>query len=164
MDEHWFEAKKILELLVRKAKGQDKNGMDLHFTTGHIQLSNNERAPDFVQSMNKARPKTDVSQQAQTDLRMSLGKILQNYSDKLHRRQKVDDAVVIILTDGLWEGMENISLLVDQIKNFSNLITKTTYNLRLRPFSIQFIQFGNHPRATERLRFLDDCLEREGIP
>ena len=32
MEDYWFEAQYLLETLVMKAKGQDKNGMDLSFT------------------------------------------------------------------------------------------------------------------------------------
>lgn len=165
MDDHWFEATRIIELLVRKAKGVDKNGMDLRFTTGTTTLNNKDSASKFVDSMKAARPKTDSKQRAHTDLRSSLGHILNNYMTRLKNgRGEVKDAVVIILTDGVWAGMEDTNLLAEQVKSFSNKLKNLQYDIKHRPFSIQFIQFGNQQSATARPRYLDDYLEKEGLP
>lgn len=164
MEAHWYEATQLLEVLVKKAKGVDENGMDLRFTTGDTSLNNQNSAPEFVKSMYRARPKTRSKERAHTDLRSSLGDIWQDYLSKLRRRTaNIKDVVVIVLTDGIWKGMENPEAVADHIKLCTDQL-KALQNLKLRPFSIEFIQFGNDEAATKRLRYLDDYLHQEGVP
>lgn len=164
MEAHWYEATQLLEVLVKKAKGVDENGMDLRFTTGVTSLNNQNSAHEFVKSMYIARPKTRSKERAHTDLRSSLGDIWQDYLSKLRRRTaNIKDVVVIVLTDGIWKGMENPEAVADHIKLFTDQL-KALQNLKLRPFSVEFIQFGNDEAATKRLRYLDDYLYQEGIP
>ena len=160
MNEHWYEATKLLELLVKKAKGVDDNGMDLRFTTGSATLRNEESASKFVGKMEKARPKTASRERAHTDLRSSLGHILHEYSSRVKNNGgNSKDAVVIILTDGVWAGMEEKLSVAEQIKTFSDKLRTQQLFTKHRPFSIQFIQFGNDQDATDRLRYLDDYLQ-----
>ena len=113
--------------------------------------------------MNKARPMTRSEERAHTDLRISLGEIWQEYLSKLKRRILiVKDVVVIVLTDGIWKGMEYPEAMADHIKNFARQM-EVLQNLKHRPFSVEFIQFGNDEAATRRLRYLDDCLYELGI-
>ena len=160
MNDHWFEATKLLELLVKKAKGVDENGMDLRFTTGTTALYNKESASEFISKMKKARPKTGSKERAHTNLKNSLGTILHEFSTSLKNgRGKVKDAVVIILTDGVWAGMEDKRSVAQLIKRFSDQLESHNHGLKERPFSIQFIQFGNNQDATRRLKYLDDYLD-----
>ena len=164
MNAHWYEATKLLEVLVEKAKGVDTNGMDLRFTTGTTSLDGQNSAHEFVKSMHTARPKTLPVEQAHTDLRSSLGDIWQDYLRKLKSfRQNIKDVVVIILTDGIWKGMENPNEMADHIKKFSDEIV-ARQSMNFRPFSIEFIQFGNDRAVERRLRYLDEYLHETGIP
>ena len=169
MDAHWYEATRILEMLVKKARGVDENGMDLRFTTGKTALNNKDSASKFVESMREARPMTHAKEKVYTDLRSSLGTILNHYLAGLKNglnvgRAEVKDAVLIILTDGVWAGVEDKKAVAELVKTFSNRLKDLKYDLKERPFSIQFIQFGNDPFATATLRYLDDYLHEEGIP
>ena len=114
--------------------------------------------------MHKARPITRSEERAHTDLRISLGEMGQEYLSKLKRRiLNVKDVVVIVLTDGIWKGMEDPEALANHIKQFAGQV-QASQNLKQRPFSVEFIQFGNDEAATRRLRYLDDCLHELGIP
>ena len=151
-------------MLVQKASGVDEDGIDLRFTTGNISLNGESSAREFVKSMHKARPMTRSDERAHTDLRTSLGDIEQDYLGKLKRRiLNVKDVVVIVLTDGIWKGMEYPDAVADHIKQFARQV-EVLQNLKQRPFSVEFIQFGNDEAATRRLRYLDDCLHEPGIP
>ena len=164
MEAHWYEATQLLEVLVKKAKGVDPNGMDLRFTTGTTSLNGQKSAHEFVKSMHTARPKTRSKERAHTDLRSSLGDIWQDYLSRLKRRtQNARDVVVIVLTDGIWKGMEDAEGVADHIKRFSKQL-EALQNIKHRPFSVEFIQFGNDEAATRRLRYLDDYLHQQGIP
>lgn len=163
MEAHWYEATQLLEVLVKKARGVDEDGMDLRFTTGNISLNGQSSAHEFVKSMHKARPMTRSEERAHTDLRISLGDIGQEYLSKLKRRPDVKDVVVIVFTDGIWKGMEYPEAVADHIKQFAGQV-EALQSLKHRPFSVEFIQFGNDEAATRRLRYLDDCLHELGIP
>ena len=164
MEAHWYEATQVIEVLVKKARGIDEDGMDLLFTTGNISLNGQSSAHEFVKSMHKARPITRSEERAHTDLRASLGDIGQEYLSKLRRRTlNVKDVVVIVLTDGIWKGMEYPEAVADYIKQFAGQM-EALQILKHRPFSVEFIQFGNDAAATRRLRYLDDCLHELGIP
>lgn len=166
MGEHWYEATELLDVLVKKAKGLDDDGMDLKFTTGNITLDGENSASKFRDRMNAARPKMRSQERAHTDLRSSLGNILHGYISRLkhYPSGNVKDVVLLILTDGIWAGMEKKDEVGQHIKKFSNELKALDYDLKQRPFSVEFIQFGNNKLATQRLRYLDDYLHEEGIP
>ena len=166
MGENWFEATELLDVLVKKAKGLDNNGMDLKFTTGNITLDGENSASKFRKRMDAARPKMGLKERARTDLRSSMGSILHEYINRLKHNPlaKVKDVVLLILTDGIWAGMENKNAVGEQIKKFLIELKALNYDLKLRPFGVEFIQFGNDDAATQRLRYLDDYLHTESIP
>ena len=169
MGENWYEATQLLDVLVKLAKGLDPDGMDLRFTTGDISLHGKDSAAKFRNRMDAARPQTRSKERARTDLRTSLSRILQEYLSKLREKKlrpttEVNDVVLLILTDGIWAGMENKSGVGEMIKSFSNDLKTLHYDFMVRPFSIEFIQFGNDDTATQRLRYLDEHLSQEGIP
>ena len=162
MGVNWYEATFLLKTLVEVAEGQDEDGMDLRFTASPEKLDGKNSAEKFENSMKKARPTKGV----RTDLRRALGEILDSYGGKLKNKAKfpkntVKDLVLVILTDGLWAGMEDKKAVATQLKNFSKQVD---YGVKQRPFSVQFIQFGDDDAATETLRYLDEYLEGEGIP
>lgn len=169
MEEHWYEATELLDVLVKKARGLDEDGMDLKFTAGSMTLEGEKTASKFRSTMNAARPKMGSKERARTDLRSFLGQILYDYTGRLKksnniRAAKVKDVALLILTDGIWAGMENRDAVAEQIKNFCEGLKDLHYNLKLRPFGVEFIQFGEDNAATQRLRHLDNFLHEEAIP
>ncbi|KAH7388888.1 hypothetical protein BKA64DRAFT_645361 [Cadophora sp. MPI-SDFR-AT-0126] len=89
-----------------KRVGWDEDGMDLSFTLGRVTVQNTKTRADFMKAMSQARP-PDNSIHA-TDMRQSLGAILDKYLMELKKREKMSgqakDLTVLVLTDGLWEG------------------------------------------------------------
>ena len=160
MKAHWYEATFLLRTLVEMAHGVDNDGMDLRFTTGTTKLEGKDSVDKFVNSMNKAHP----IKGARTDLRLSLGEILNVYADKLKSKakfptNKVKDLCLVVLTDGIWASMQDKMAIARQLKTISRQVD---YDLKQRPFSVQFIQFGDDEAATQALRHLDDGFDSEG--
>ena len=166
MLDHWYEATLLLKTLVETAEGLDENGMDLHFTTGTTKLEGKDSAEKFVNSMKKACPK----QGTHTDLRISLGYILDDYKDKLARKAKypttakVKDLVLVVLTDGVWAGMTEKKDIADQLVRFSQTVKSLDGDLKQRPVGVGFIQFGTDEAATQELKYLDEFLDEKDIP
>jgi hypothetical protein len=168
MKAHWDEAIYLIETLAMKAAGQDKDGMDLFFTCGPVQLKSCNRPKDFADAMRVAGalPKDNVH----TDITKKLFKILDDYKKEIelerraHYKKVVKNLTVIVLTDGLWNGMMGTQdrlydMIVTFIKELGLLM-----NLSNRPVSIGFIQFGHDPAATLRLQRLDNDITKEDLP
>ena len=166
MMDHWYEATLLLKTLVETAEGLDENGMDLHFTTGTTKLEGKDSADKFVNSMKKACPTNGT----RTDLRTSLGYILDEYTYKLKRKAKypttnnVKDLVLVVLTDGVWAGMTEKRSVADQLVRFSQTVISLAGDLKQRPVGVEFIQFGTDEAATQELKYLDDYLDETDIP
>ena len=172
----WDEAKKILEILAWRALEYDDNGMELKFTCGkNLNLSPKKRQKvgDFLGKMDKAKPIAGLA--VKTDMKTNLTLILEQHKREhpnLDRR-----LTVLILTDGVWEGMNNEyevdNCLIDfllrvneilasntsQPLNTSNAPGDSCTQPQDRPTSIQFVQFGHDAKATERLTRLDNDLQ-----
>jgi hypothetical protein len=168
MSDWWFEASYLLETLLMKLEGLDKNGMDLSFTLGPVTVQNNKSIPDFMKAMKEARP-PQGSMHA-TDMRASLGNILDHYVNEVERKHRsrgtdpAKDLTILVLTDGIWEGTTEKQEVNKTIVKFLKRLKAIKGDLSHRPASIEFIQFGNDDDATFRLRQLDDnLLKWEGI-
>lgn len=163
----WYEATYLLETLVKKAVGQDENGMDLTFTAGPVKVENKNRWSDFKKAMCDARaiPTPDLH----TDMRKSLGNIFQKYIEELEGKRRfpqkeVKNLTLIVLTDGIWAGVRNKDEVNQKVVSFAKELGRRIGDLKERPVSIEFIQFGHDEEASYRLRHLDNDLKWQGIP
>jgi hypothetical protein len=166
MGPHWYRAKYLLETLLLKAAGQDEDGMDLSFTSGNVRVEGKTGESKFLAAMDKtdAKPRKGMP----TNMTTRLGEILFKYileAEKAKSKtQTCKNLTLIVLTDGLWDGMENKNQVYDMIVTFAKKLEGITGYLNVRPLSIEFIQFGDDFGATSRLRRLDDGLQNSGIP
>ncbi|KAL8941905.1 MAG: hypothetical protein Q9216_001978 [Gyalolechia sp. 2 TL-2023] len=165
---HWAWAKFLLKVLVRKAAGQDENGLDLSFTLGRENLENQKsNSKQWEKVMDKARPMLGT----RTDMKAPMGEILDGFFKQVQHQMRyqptkpIRKLTLIILTDGIWAGMGNNQTSVNEIIiKFVQELAFTVGNLLDRPVSIEFIQFGNNQEATYRLRQLDTGMKWQGIP
>ena len=157
----------LLEVLVMKAKGLDPDGMDLSFTTGPVRVTNKNDEKVFTEAMDKydARP----NGMTHTDMSTPLSDILSTYlADSRNRRSNSTGdngrkLTIIIFTDGKWEGMNSKTQVDETIIAFSQALEKEVGTLQKRLVSIEFVQFGNDPDASHRLRHLDNDLKFSGV-
>lgn len=169
----WKHATYLLRILVWRSLGYDKDGMELDFTTGDPSLGlkpttkkkQTQSLGDFIRKMDEAIPKPEAG--AKTDMKASLEAILGAHMKQHREGQKMKrELTVLVLTDGLWEANDAYDVdeyLVSFIKT-----NKASWGWdgdvsdernRRRPISVEFIRFGHHPQAIERLRRLDDDLK-----
>ncbi|RDW91279.1 hypothetical protein BP5796_02444 [Coleophoma crateriformis] len=163
MEHYWDEQTFLLETFVMKAAGQDEDGMDLFFTSGTVSVRNEKKFGKFKKAMEHrdAMPKSGVH----TDMRRSLGTIFREYLHDLEHKSGVKDLTIIVLTDGKWAGMiekDQEDSLSNKIANFVRTVGRMTNNLKDRPVSIEFVQFGNDHEASLRLRDLDQGVGSPG--
>ncbi|KAF3053232.1 hypothetical protein E8E11_000162 [Didymella keratinophila] len=163
MYEHWDAATYLLETLALKAHGQDPDGPDLAFTNDSNKgLERVKDATDLRKKMLEVKPMVF------TNMKRALEPIFQSYVSVINRTSNktlAKSLTVIILTDGLWEGMSDPNEITTAIMGwYEQLKTAMKGFLRDRQISIQFIQFGDDATATERLRRLDDDTPFRGVP
>jgi hypothetical protein len=181
MDNHWFEAQFLLETLIKKVQGIDKDGMDLMFTCSPTKVESSQKVSDFTRAMKDS--KTQPRKGAKTDIQSVLCTIFDQYMEQhkpttprskrflspFKRSEKkstpAKNVTLIILTDGIWDGVANKEEVdVAIVKFIKQLETMKGGKLTERAFSMQFIQFGDDPAATLRLQHLDDDLKNLNIP
>jgi hypothetical protein len=162
MAEHWDAATYLLETLVLKAHGQDPDGPDLAFFNDSAKVERGRQASDFRKKMESVRPRqhTNITTALKPIFQHYLGIVKRSYTKSLVR-----SLTIIILTDGLWQGVDDHDEINTEIEMFyKNLEKEMGYDLRHRQVSIQFIQLGDDDEARERLRRLDDDTPYRGIP
>jgi hypothetical protein len=165
MLKHWDEATFVLETLVLKAHGQDPDGLDLAFTSDSSELKKEKDAAAFHKAMHRLRPKP--MHHVHTNIKRSLEPIFNEYRTKVQytsNKSKVPALTVIVLTDGLWEGMGNKHEIIIKVVDFYSQVKQTMNGMMGdRQVSIQFIQLGDNEEAQERLRYPDDNIEYHGV-
>ena len=158
---YWFQATFLLETLVMKAEGQDENGMDLSFTSGGTKLVNQKKGSAFASEMKKAQPHPLMRTNMKTALESIFSDYITEFQEKPSKRK---DLTLIVLTDGIWDGMMDKNEVEDKVVDFMEHMRKRSAYLKSHSVSIEFIQFGNDLDATFRLRRLDRDLKYRGIP
>ncbi|KAL8690381.1 MAG: hypothetical protein Q9218_004160 [Villophora microphyllina] len=154
----WFRATYLLETLVMKAFGQDPDGMDLNFTTGTVKITQEEKSSVFVNKMEQGSPKQGVG----TNMVESLSKIFDQYLSRLRTsRGHVRDVTLIVLTDGLWSGTTRKEGVEEKIVEFLAELNRLDHGMKHRPFSIEFVRFGDDADAARRLKKLDNFLRKK---
>lgn len=136
--------------------------MDLSFTIGNVTVQGKDKWLPFNAAMSESTPQ--VGSRTRTDLRRPLGDILDEYLTNARRVMKSNytklrTLTLIILTDGAWEGMKDKDEVRSKIVSFVRSLTDVVGDLKERPVSIEFIQLGDDPDATERFWRLDNLLK-----
>lgn len=189
MRPYWAEATYLLETLVLMAKKSDKDGMDLYFTVPNSHktkersfdavLEGKKDEKQFRQAMTDKAPQKGIW--TTTDMIAPLRNIFDEFlgsppdqkqpKSKMKWTKKTQDApkalTLLIFTDGSWKAMDNPDAINNYIEDLlksltaQGIIRGDTDGFN-RFASIEFIQFGDDPTVTERLRALDDGMEFKG--
>jgi hypothetical protein len=164
MRPHWSNVKRAFEALAYLVKKSDYDGIDLRFTNHvAVERSAKHRKP-LIATLNGIQPG------GKCDIGLTFGRIihgidLENKSQAkkgtlsrhLQRKKKWGTSIYV-LTDGMWEEESNwLRGMVDPLRK---LIDRDVQNGQV---GVQFIQFGNDPDGTARLKTLDEGLNRHGV-
>ncbi|KAF6804009.1 Dual specificity protein kinase TTK [Colletotrichum musicola] len=187
MSTWWTQATDLLEVLVWRALGYDDDGMELYFTNpdtnpkASIKESRKQSVKMFTKAMELAEPDEKGSLPCPTTILPELERIINTYTRAKTSRSKIQPRkmTIIVLTDGIWPGMHNEHTLDFYLRsafhNLRDLHGDLTYIApgqnhgrqdisEIKPVTIQFVQFGDDSKATERLRRLDDDMKYYGCP
>jgi len=153
MFDHWPILIFVAETLVKRAAGLDKNGVDLKFAIDAAEhnktgLKGDAGRKAFRAALDAAGPDTSELNDCQTDMYTILDDVVQNWKNSGRPA-----TTLLVLTDGVWAN--TMANLVDNL--ILNLAKETTSkHVGKRPFSIQFIRFGE--KCVEKLEKLDNEL------
>jgi hypothetical protein len=164
MRPHWSNVKRAFEALAYLVKKSDYDGIELRFTNHvAVERSAKHRKP-LMATLNGIQPG------GKCDIGLSFGRIihgidLENKSQAkkgtlsrhLQRKRKWGTSIYV-LTDGMWE--EESDWLRGMVDPLRKLIDRDVQNGQV---GVQFIQFGNDPDGTARLKILDDGLYLHGV-
>jgi serine/threonine protein kinase len=171
MVEFWDETIYLLETLVMKAWGQDKNGMDLTFANGPIEVKNSNTPSTFRNKMEHRDARPSKGSGVKTDIRKALEEVLYNRYLRVVKQSlqdhkvKVKKLTIIVLTDGKWDDMEGDNDVEDTIVEFAKKLKKIQGDhMQIRQVSFEFVQLGFDEGAAFRLQRLDDELPWRGVP
>ena len=122
--------------------------------SGRLQ-TRNQSVEDFISAMGKAEPKPSASK---TNMTVSLMELFNGYMKERMSSAKERPKTIIILTDGIWAGMNDDGELDKLIRHQLGLLAgyHTTNLKETRPVTIQFVAFGSDPAGLRRMKRLDD--------
>jgi hypothetical protein len=185
MERHWGEAMYLLKVLTWRSLGYDSDGMELYFTDPDTKFSvkpgKNQSVGDFVRAMDEARPKRRASKtDVKTDVYPKLQEIMLHYIQMRTSSVREKPKTVIILTDGVWEGMpreddldswmeQNLYRVADQLRKDildqpnQGMMTWQELLEKSRPITFEFVFFGWDPNGARRMVRLDEIGKR-GLP
>jgi hypothetical protein len=163
MEPDWYRATYLIETLVKKARGQDENGMDLSFTVEKEDRPPTNDHVKFQMEMAEHRPTRGTRYDIVAKLDEILNKRLRFI--KHHGRSAAVKALtLIILTDGVWAATPNKNSVAQRFVDFINDVRECRAKDGDKLISIQFIQFGNDRDGTRVLKDLDDNMGYANIP
>ncbi|KAF2823723.1 hypothetical protein CC86DRAFT_59153 [Ophiobolus disseminans] len=164
MFNHWPIVVFVAETLVKRAAGLDKNGVDLKFTIDASEhnkhgLKRDAGRKEFRAALDAAAPEFSKlndfqpDNEFQTDMFTVLDEIVKGW-----KNSGKPPTTLLVLTDGVWAN--TMANLVDNIILNLAKEASTSKHVGKRPFSIQFIRFGE--QCVEKLDKLDNqlCSER----
>jgi hypothetical protein len=176
----WEDAIFLLKVIAAKIDGYDLDGLDLRFATDTLGLANVsskkplisfKKGSTFLEAMIKAKPKLPEKTRlpVHTDMAHTLTHIFNPRLDELTKAGKQKKFTLIVMTDGLWDSMQNKDMVRKKIKEimiaWKELWQPSVPGLgnadqenNSRPVSITFVQFGQNEDAFVRLRQLDNEL------
>lgn len=180
MHDHWAEAIKVLEILVGMVIKYDDDGLELYFTStdtlgdGKVKAKPKQTREAFAKAMRLADPRQPSNTHPTLALEGILWRFRIAHNSKQSRKKPL---TVYYLTDGVWGKQSHEREFDDYLVHF----LQTEMNRQAaeqgmtgsvsgvngvpdRPFSLQFISFGNDPDGLGRLDRLDTQLQCRGVP
>jgi hypothetical protein len=182
MAPYWDDALFLLDVIASRISEYDTDGLDLRFTNDTLGLANIssqrrfrlQKDSKFKTAMEKARPNPKDKLRVGTNMAKGLENIFNVYLHELEG-EKAKKFTLIVLTDGLWTDMGNdkdrVRRVIKEVMTHCNKAWKSkrdssdgntaTRTSKLRPVSIQFVQFGQDEDAFMTFRHLDNELEND---
>jgi len=158
MKNHWREVKRFFSALAYLTKTVDKDGsIDLGFTVSNEKWSSTKSSL-LLSKVAERGERLSVTSNPET----ACNRILEEWKEKVNpsglawrfSRPKLPPVTLYILTNGVWEPRSDLRHFIARVVEFMN-----ENKLDRKHIGIQFVQFGNDERGTEKLARLDLGLD-----
>jgi hypothetical protein len=158
MRPHWDDATRLVRGLVRVLAKVDKDGLDMIFMrhkTISKSVSKERKINIFEKAMEQGKP-GKAKERMSLDVVAELNTVFNNFKTGV-KNGIIKGSTVIFLTDGLWTGRKD---LVNAVEKCIELFVKDLQDMKNqtadeRPFSIQFVLFGQDTTAPKVFNDLD---------
>jgi hypothetical protein len=162
MIDYWDELVNLFSPMIYMVKKRklDPNGSELRFIISEQRKEDRNTTP--LVNMVKAR-RTKLK--GESNLALRLEDIFNDYRKKSQpntpwRKPSPKAISLYIFTDGVWQhGSGQLKMVAKAIQSLVEYLVEQGSPQKI--VGIQFIQFGNDPQGTERLRWLDEDLQEE---
>jgi hypothetical protein len=179
MNQHWDEARELFEVLLFKCRKIDDDGVDVMFTCTDLEKPLNSDKVDIMSALYSGHYDPHRKTSGRINIQHTLEMIFEDFlSIKTQGRggfanffrskkqakeaEQTKAATLVFLTDGIWAGLDR-EKIEQTIKDFLQKLSEKYGNLDKRPFTIQFIHFGEDQIATRHLDRMDDNLCSGGL-
>ncbi|KAG6812943.1 hypothetical protein H0H92_015263 [Tricholoma furcatifolium] len=152
MEIHWNQVSRAFSNLANVAGAYDKDGIDVYFVNSTVS-GHNLKSPEEIENVFQS-VKADGQY---TPLGLKLFEILDAYLDQIKDDSKaalarIKPINIIVITDGIPSD--------DPASHIAQVARRLDRgNFPIDQIGIQFVQFGNDPKATEFLKELDDGMQ-----
>jgi hypothetical protein len=146
----WGEMTRLFDSLIHTLEQHNKDGIDMHFSSETGQQNTRFACKCLVDRHDHWRQGNESEKCSKThgNLDKSLALRLRQYLAGRQRKKMT----VLVLTDGLWADKKQASM-ERLLSDFDHLRRDQTGE---ENFSVQFIRFGNNPKALERFTRMDN--------
>lgn len=181
MNEHWDEARDLLEVLLYKCRKIDEDGLDVMFTSSDLDKPLNSDRDNVLSAIDSGKFDPDRKKSGRINIYHTLDIIFKDFMEAKPQAlgnfkkilfgvfkkwpkevERTKAATLVFLTDGIWKGLDR-AVIEQTIKSFLQELSAKHGNLNERPFTIQFIHFGEDKIATQHLDQMDDNLCSDGL-
>lgn len=174
MKQHWEDVTNLLDLLAYAVKTSDSDGIDYLFMSDGV-VHNTRTASQLIKHVRRRIPQFNASTDAAALLEQVLGRYSNTYSSQTSSPERGTKSprfstlfgsklkpprpcTYCVLTDAIWQPRCKVALpivrLLDRLEG-----------ARDDQVGIAFVRFGNDPKGTDRLDYLDHGLKhRHDIP
>lgn len=167
MKEHWDGATVLVRCIAVKLLEFNSGGLTLRFLNERKHVPRGTDAKSFQKCMKKERPDNNKPSIA-VDVSKQLGECFDEYRNSVDRRIKEFESMpnpmtVIILTNGLWtkngdQAKKVGETIVNCIKQLREP-RRLEHSLGDRPFSVEFVLFGEDKIAKTNFTEYDDEIK-----
>lgn len=163
---HKSEMLTLLDILTYILKSKDPNKMELLFTMDRSDECLQKHSTPLVNTVKRHFDRVESSTSRMSNMERRLEIFVKAYIQKLkgesktgvlgrlHNHASIRPISIYILTDAEWQPYSDAAEPIRELVGALDELEKPKEQV-----SVQFIQFGDDPRGTERLKKLDNGLE-----
>jgi hypothetical protein len=158
MEQYWTDVADLVEAVFRGVSAIDKTAFDLNFVFKDKRIIEQTHYKKIRKAMEDCKPRSEFGP---TNILSQLERVFTEYKRRVKPGHDAELMTLLVVSDGLWHGMDGKergevdTMILDFIKDIMKSLSDQMHR---RPFSIEFIQFGDDEAAKQMFTHLDNEL------